>query len=395
MQPAETNTQQSKSNFFVLELIRDHFTWISATTASLAPLAGIANLALFTNHIGRPDVFIRSLEFSPSLVVLALAYIAISIFVIGSMLITSFIFTLAPNYLQPEPEHSKKIIRHLFSIALIGILSVVAILSALAIKDQTLSEWWLSAAPIPIAISSYLFIKNHAQQTRTISGPASGGKNAYRVSLLTAWGCGVAVFSILPALYVMALHKEASGLLGVIEELILCTIMMIASMTPAIAFYVTENGGRAKQIKSAASSVLLLLILMMFITPRIFSVGSVGAANLLGISDRQVRHYLVDNEEYPASTLDATPWSIENNNGKKYTLTAFTLYTYGPIELLCPRDLSAIKNSDLENHTKSCISFMRSAIRPLDSVAEGISEPTSAPRPDHMETESNTNRPSS
>jgi MFS family permease len=375
MQPATPDTTQENSPLTTLELIKDHFTWVSTTIAALASLAGVSNLILYTNFIGRPDILLPSLEFGPSLGILFLVYILIFTAIVGSMLITSYVFTLSPSLLRPKPEHADSITRWLFGMTVGGMLGIVAILGIASILDSTLeSVWWLLFVFLLPAILAWPFIRTHIDHAEFLAAPLTLSKKLWASVTLIALVGFTATLGIYPAWYVTVLYEERSALSGSIEGLFFCLVTMAGSLVPAVAYYSSAKKGKSAQIKSALVGLLIFLGILTLTIPPVFSVASMGSASLVGLSDLQVRRYLIDSEKYPANSLDESSWAIKNDDGKKYTVEAFSLYTFGPITLLCPADLRAIKSRYLGKHTERCIPFKRSAIEALDAVEKASSD---------------------
>ncbi|MFN9525559.1 MAG: hypothetical protein ACK561_25985 [Pseudomonadaceae bacterium] len=379
-------SKKPKSPFLqALKLIRKHFVWASAVAAGLASLAGVLNLLVFTRYIGRPDVFTRSLEWGPGLVVLMLSYVLIFIAITGSMLITSYFFTLTPSWLRHRLKINELIIRHLLGMTVSGMFSIVLVIMAVTyfLGDKA-SHWWMLTVFILPAFLSWFFIDVHIDRAGILPVPLSWKKKLGLCGALTGLVGVTAITGIYPALYVTSLYEESPDLSEWAEIFkfgFTCLLTMAASLAPATGFYLMAKEDKRAQIKGALIGLLIFLGLLTFTVPAIFSVPSVGAANLLGISDREVRRYLVNGTEYPAKSLSSARWSITEYENGRYSLEAFSLYEHGPVNLLCPADLSAIKNKYLSQHTKACIAFKSKDVDSLDAVdqqRESIAEADSS-----------------
>lgn len=380
MRRSSDSTEQENGYVRISTLIKEHFTWISAVVAALASLAGILNLLVFTRYIGRPDVFSRSLEFGPSLAVLLLTYLLIFLAIAGSMLITSYFFTLVTSWLRPKPEFAEPMIRQLFGMVVSGMLSIILVVMILAYCwEGPASGWWLLTVFMLPAILSWPFILVHMDHAKALSSPLTWAKKFRLCATLTGLVGGVALVGIFPAWYASFLYEESPDLSEWVEVIkfgATCLIAMAAPLAPAIGFYIKEKEGKSAQMKGALTGLLLFFALLTFTMPAMFSVTSVGSMNLLGISEREVRRHLVDNEQYPASSLNTARWSVTKHGDKWYSLNAFSLYAYGPINLLCPAELSTVRNRELRKHTKACIPFLKDEIQTLDAVEQGTKSAT-------------------
>jgi len=139
---------------------------------------------------------------------------------------------------------------------------------------------------------------------------------------------------------------------------------------PAIGYHNLAIKGPKAQRKAALSGIGIgkYACILMLIIPSVLSVPSVAAVKFLGISDRQVRKYLINSEEYSARALDAKRWSVSLSDEAKYLLQGFALYDHGAVVLLCPADLAEVKESEIDQHSAQCIPFESSAVKPLNGV---------------------------
>ncbi|MCP9340341.1 hypothetical protein [Stutzerimonas xanthomarina] len=368
-----TPEKESGGSLWVLELIKNHFAWISATVAAMAPIAGIFSLVVYVNYIGRPDVLLRSLQFSPSLIVLVLAFILFFVAIVGSMLITSYFFSLVPAWLRPKPEYGDSFTRRLFGVTVLGMLGIVFILGIASQLDRTLeSPWWLLVVFILPAVFSWPFINGHLDKAEYLAAPLAIHKGILACVLLTILVGVTALLGIYPAWYVMRFYEGRSGMSGLTEALLFCLLTMAGSLAPAVGYYMSINKNRAAQVKSALAGVLIFLGILTLTAPPVFSFASVGSMSVLGLSDRQVRKYLVSSEDYPADYLNQLSWNATSDGGKKYTLEAFSLYEFGPVTLLCPAAMRTVKNNNLKDHTNLCIAFKSDAVLPLHAISDDI-----------------------
>jgi len=84
----------------MLKLIKESFPLISPVVAISFPVLGLSPLLIFSKFIGRPDVFIPSLEFGLELVFVFLVFLLVfSIF--------SWILLIFPHLLISEVESTK------------------------------------------------------------------------------------------------------------------------------------------------------------------------------------------------------------------------------------------------------------------------------------------------
>ncbi|WP_022960754.1 hypothetical protein [Halopseudomonas pelagia] len=369
MSTSTASAEQDRGYGRPLTLLKEHFVWVSPVAVGLAFLAGLLNLLAFTWFIGRPELFSLSLEFGPSLALLMLSYLAIFAAIVASMLVTSLVFIATLQQLRPKPNFSRSMTCWLFGMVVCGMSTLLALVIVLAYSQkETPSNWWVFTVLIGPALISWFFLRKHKNPAAVLASPLSRAKIFCLCTIASGF---VALLGILPARYTLALYGESVGL-DVLNEIALlfvtCLIVMAGSLVPALGYYVNAKKGRAAQIKGALIGLMGFLALLTFAMPAIFNVASVSSIRLLGFSEREVRRYLVDSEQYPVSSFNATRWSVTEHGDKRHSLIAFSLYAYGPVNLLCPEELSTLKNWELRQHTKVCIPFERAEIRTLDAA---------------------------
>lgn len=371
--------QQPGFSSWMLELMKEHYGWMSAIIAALASFAGIVNLAVYTHYIGRADVFMTSLELGPGLVLLWLAFVLFLVILIGSMLITSLFLSAGLSWLRPLPEHTEAIVRGLTAITAAGMLALLVPVGYFAYVGQEPNPWGLIAILVPPALCSWFFMRRNIGKADALTANLKPRQMFFACLVLIVMVGLTVLFGIYPAWFVTMFYEERGVTGGWGEALFFCFIAMIGSLAPAIGYYNLAAKGKAAQVKGALVGVIMFMGTMTMMVPSLLSFPSVVAVKFLGISDRQVKRYLITSEEYPADSLDTKRWSISRSEEKKFILHGFSLYSYGAVVLLCPADLAKVKEKEIDKHSAQCIPFAKSAVRTLDGVVQDVA---AAPKPD-------------
>lgn len=374
MQPLNNpEDQKAETSPLSLELLKEHYGWISAISAAIAPFAGFLNLLIYTHYIGRADVFMSSLEIGPGVILLWLAHTLFFVLLIGSMLITSVLLAGGLSEMRPKPKHAESIVRGLTLMivtSMLGVILPVGIGAALGVNP---SPWWSFGVFVPPALFARCFF-SYAKgklEKRSYSPSILHTFFAY-VGLIGLVGL-TALFAIYPAWLVTMFYQERGAMGGWGEALLFCFVAMVFSLGPAIGYHNLAIKGLKAQRKAALIGVAMYTCLLMLIIPSAMSFPSVAAVKFLGISDRQVKQYLINSEEYPARALDAKRWSVSLSDEKKYLLQGFALYDHGAVVLLCPADLAEVKESEIDQHSAQCIPFESGAVKPLNGIVQDVS----------------------
>ncbi|WP_440465725.1 hypothetical protein ACKI1H_17220 [Pseudomonas sp. YH-1] len=371
------NVQGQGLALWVLNVVKDHYGWIFAVVAALSPLAGIVNLAIYTHYIGRPDALLPSLELGPGLVVLWLAYILAFVLILGAMLITSLILSGLFGWLRPFPGQAEKVVRQVIALTGAAMLGIIVPIGVAYAVDGSAGPAWLLSVFIPPAVFSWSFIRANGTRVEALVAAHTLPRKLLACATLTVMVGATAFCGMYPATFVEASFEAKLGVGDWQEKLLFCFVTMIASMSPAIGYFIAASKGKRAQIKAALSGVLLFLGVLVLTMPSLLSLPSLAAAKLLGVSDRTVKRYLISNEEYPAHSLDAKKWALSFSQEKQYLVEGFALYSYGAVVLLCPASLAKIWGKDLDQYTAQCIAFERRAVKSLD-VAQRDSQTASA-----------------
>lgn len=336
--------------------------------AALAPLAGIANLAIYTHYIGRPDVFMPSLVLGPGLLVLWLAGVLALVMIIFCMSVTSIILSATLNWLAPATAHVEEIVRKVFSVTAASMLGITLPAGFVGWTGETPSLAWMLIIFVPPAVYSWFFFESNLGRLAPLPLVHTKGER-FVVCVQFSVLVGVTAFvGIFPAAFVTILYEKRPVTGGWVEALMFCFVAMLASLAPSIGYFLSSPKGKFAQIKAMLIGFLIIAGVGIITMPSIFSLPSIAAVKFLGISDRQVKRYLIKNEEYPAYILDAKRWSLKFSMEKQFLVSGFALYTHGGVQLLCPSDLAKLPEKELDQHTAACIAFAGSAVKPLDGV---------------------------
>nr|WP_312972990.1 hypothetical protein [Pseudomonas sp.] len=354
----------------MLELLKNHYVWVSAIVTALAPLAGIVNLVTYSHFIGRPDVFMPSLELGPGLILLWLAYILFFVLLIGSMLVSSIFLSFGLNELRPKPQYAASIVRVITVVTALTMLIVVIPVAIHAFRGETASVLWALLVFVTPALCSWFFVAGNIDKADSFAHVVKRRQWLWACVAFTLVVGFAALSGIYPAWFVTKFYQERGVTGGAVEAGAFCIIAMVFSLAPSIGYYTLASKGRAAQMRGALLGLVVFLAMLMLMIPALLTYPSVFAVKFLGISDRKINRYLITNAEYPADSLDTERWSISRSMERKYLIEGFALYRHGAIVLLCPSHLADTEEIELDQHTGECIPFAKSDVKQLDQVTK-------------------------
>jgi len=170
-------------------------------------------------------------------------------------------------------------------------------------------------------------------------------------------------------LYMMRLYESKVVVAGDLDKFAYWLVLSVGSLFPGAFMCMKAKDGVAEKIKYTLIGLMAYVVLLLMIIPKIFGLIFAISMGLLGISEEEVRHYLIDARQYPVISLDASDWAVKPY-GHSYLLNAFSLYEFGAVNLLCPADLSEKNIWEISSDTDRCIPFRQDAVRKLGAVVE-------------------------
>jgi len=133
---------------------QDNPAGIASVVLVFAYFLGALNLWFFTWFVGRPDVFMQSLEIGPGLVALMVSGLISLSIIIGILVMPSWFFVFPVEYLEFNEGSVKKIAWCLFAMFASGVVGFVLVSAFLGY-----GAWLLIAFVIPSFIASILVVK--------------------------------------------------------------------------------------------------------------------------------------------------------------------------------------------------------------------------------------------
>lgn len=362
---------KAKDIYWALDFAKEHYGWITALCAFLASFAGVASLSSYSLYIGRPDVFLRSLEFGPSLAILFVACFLLFVGLVGSMLVTSYVFSSTISFLKPEIEQAKTVVRWLFGMTAAAMAVLILVVLAGTLLDYSTAHLgWAFLSLIPLVGTAWKFFKVNAGKLGCLPLEAGTSRKILACALLVAALELIAFLGIFPASVVAKSFVGPDTILGLSQALIFSFITMQGSLFPAVVFHMSMAESRLIRFRLVLASVFGFIGVLTITAPAMFGFVSVGGAHTIGLSDLEQRHYLISSDKYPIGKFDKTRWNTVEDQEKKFIIDAISLYSFGSVELLCPANLRLVKAPERRKYTQRCVRFTRSAITVLDAVDE-------------------------
>jgi len=352
----------------------------SSVTLVVAYFVGAVNLWGFSWFIGRPDVFMQSLDVGPGLLALMASSLISLLLIIGFPLIPSLFFFLHVKDLKLDKDSAKEIAWRLFIIFAGGLLVFVVvsafsgyraclftafIIPVLVVLDLVANsgDWvrFFTALIIPVLVACNL-AANYAKENVS--------KLFLFLGLIVSFSFFMALDIVFSKAYMTAFYDGGVDVAGDWDKFSGLFFLSLGAVFPGIFFVINAYKGPVSKVKHAVFGVLGYIVLLGFTIPKIFGVISADSMALLGINEQEVRRYLIDAKQYPVNSLDDYGWAIKEYDYHSYSLDAVSLYEFGAVNLLCPADLSKKNILKISSYTHRCIPFRQDAVRKLDALVE-------------------------
>jgi len=371
-----------------IKCCRENFFWVSSFFTFIASCLGLFSLWVFAGFIGRPDIFIQSLEFGPSLILLVPFFLLIYGVLIAYFILPSWFFWSELRCFKSERD---SVVGVGFWLLPFGAVASFASVAALARIYWGRDGWpfcWFFICVLFGFIFIYIFVVLYGGGSKESAVCANVKKRVRSFLWLVFVMVAVAICNaVLSILYQYAFRESGVGLKD-FELFLVLLFVSVNPLLPVVFFQVMAKKGGVSQIVGGALGVLLFHLGLFVGMFNIFGAASASSMMFLGVVDMEPKRYLIDGNQYPKSSLNdgGRRWSIEQHGESHYSVKAVVPYSYGRISLLCPIGFVGSKgqNSEPQSGAKQrqkwhdelnklrlkiqdCIPFQSDEIRKLDT----------------------------
>jgi len=369
-----------------IKCCRENFFWVSSFFTFLASCLGLFSLWVFAQFVGRPDVFVQSLEFGPGLLLLVPFFLFVYGILIACFIGSSWLFVFAVRNFKHGRESAIARSFWLLPLGMVACCASVIILVVMYWKEDGWPWCWFVLFGFVCVGLFFRFVRQYGGGVKEVV--ASSEMRVLKCLCLAFSMVVVAAVNTFFSIGYQKIFQEADVKFEGVGLFAVLLFLSVIPLVPVVLFYVREGKGEFSQVVGGAAGVLLFHAGLFVGVPWIFGVASTSAMMFLGVVDMEPKRYLVNEAQYPEKSLnnENERWLIERHGENHYSLEAVSIYAYGAINLLCPADF--VKSQDqnskpqsgaeqrkkwhadldkLKSRIQDCIPFQRDEVRKLDT----------------------------
>jgi len=330
---------------------RENFLWISPIIVVGSFFFGALNLLGFTKFIGRPDIFVSSFEYGPVLSIFTLHFLLVYILIFFLYFISSCIFVSKLMELSSDKISVRQI-----NFWLLGLVASFSSFASSTIMSFSYGWTWCSTFIPLVLFGVILFWFLDWYEKRNTENKISFSDLIFFIFIVVAINV---IFMFLFGFMDSELKPQ--------EKFLGWILASVLPLMPVFMFY-SFDGKSYHSIMISGLSGVLLLHFGLLLMSGVFGLISASSMKFLGVTEEINRYYLVDSNQYPTDVLKEKYWEVEKRGDHHYLLKAFSLYHFGPVNLLCPAVLSKVGILNIKRHTDVCIAFREDEVRKLNVI---------------------------
>jgi len=353
---APTFTQFFKRNF---KRVLDYWSQITVTLGFLGAGLAILGLYVYTRAIGRTDLFLAGSDAKSALAIWLLLIVLIMVGYLGVLSASAWFYGITVSMFEKVPKRHKQIAAFLLLPMCFGFGTFISLLFNF---PNTFSAGISMLFVFSMTLLAYfaLFLFKRFRKIFNKNTRRMGGwkKNGFRLLIGSMIGLAVLCAS-LPTLLILETYVGEDNAKAVVVVGLFSLGTLIFSLVPILIFYISRGHVFAR-IAYGIATALVLFSGFLLLSPGAMPSITYAAAGNLAIRQQPARFIL--DENISLDDLDNRLWRTTLNEKQKIEVTAFPLFTFGDILLLCSRDLQRLNLYELPRYTHFCIATRNSKV---------------------------------
>lgn len=351
--------------FFKVNLKRVLTYWSQLTLAlgACGTALGLGSLFAYTDAIGRADLFMDSLDAKTSLLVWLAIVFGWIIGYIALLTTTSVIFAASISTFRRIPEYQSQVVVPLSLPVLIGFIAFVV--TTFRCYDWNAFVRFLITATSSAVAYSLLFASRKFRNIICDTAKAQDfiiRNNTTNERILVIWVFFQIMLTVMsgaiPMLVILKSYlgedtPEAVNTVGLITF-----VCLILTLLPALSFYLNP-GSIIRRIGLCFFTVMVISVICIGISPSIISNIAYGVAGALDIRQKQIARYSMA-QDYELIDFQPEIWHTKITLSKKLEISAFQLFSFGNVLLLCPANLVDLSLKQWPAYSSGCFSTDKS-----------------------------------
>jgi len=331
---------------------------LSVIFTGLGALLGFYTLSTYATAVGRPDLIAAALEAKSALVPWLATVIGMLAAYMLILLSTTVLFGLTVSMFNDAPPLQPKLTGVILVPALVGILGFLW----LNFQEPLLSNCWKgiwALAWLLFALFWTLLMPSFRNAVCTCADNAGPGNSTswplrfWFMLMVTLLLASTVISAVFPTLLIIKAYigkdtPEAVNRLMTISMFAACVALL-----PVIIFYVSK----ADLFNRIAFSVIATVgigLIVIIMSPGSPAAIVYSAALVMKVRDPEPANFMLT-KTYAKEDFDRTVWgSVEKRRGQP-VVSAFPLFSFGDVLLLCPTSLITKQRQDWPQDSVYCV----------------------------------------
>jgi hypothetical protein len=340
--------------------VLDYWSQITVTLGFLGAGMAILGLYIYTRAIGRTDLFLAAIDAKAALALWLLLIVLIMVGYLGVLFASAWFYGVTVSMFDKVPEKHSRVAAWLLLPLCIGFCVFIILLF---IYPNTFSAGISVGMIFFLTLTAY-FALFFFRQFRAIVDEDTmhlnrWKKNGFRLFVGGVIGLAV-LFASLPTLLILSTYVGEDNAKAVTIIGLFSLGTLILSLVPVFIFYISKGHFLAR-IAYGAVAALVLFAAFLLLSPGAMPTITYAAAGNLAIRQQGPARFILD-AEISLGDVDNRQWRTRLNEKKKVEVTAFPLFSFGDILLLCSSDLRYLNLYELPRYTPFCIATRHSKV---------------------------------
>ncbi|RVD76737.1 hypothetical protein [Pseudomonas koreensis] len=351
-----TLTQFFKRNF---KRVLYYWSQITVTLGFLGAGLAILGLYVYTRAIGRTDLFLAGSDAKSALAIWLLLIVMIMVSYLIVLSSSAMLYGITVSMFDKIPQKHSRIASWLVLPLFVGFCTFTFLLFRFS---NTFSAGISMLIVFLITLLAYfaLYLIKPFREifNENTEGWVNWKKEAFRLFIGGTVGFTVLCAS-LPTLLIITTYvgEDTTQAVSAVGLFSLGTLTF--SLFPVFIFYISKGHVFARIAYSIVAALALFSAFLM-VWPGAMPSITYAAAGNLAIRQQPARFIL--DENISLGDVDNRQWRTRLNEKKKVEVTAFPLFAFGDILLLCTTDLQRLNLYDLPRYTHFCIATRNSKV---------------------------------
>ncbi|WP_367237539.1 hypothetical protein VXM67_05430 [Pseudomonas sp. Rh2] len=331
---------------------------LSMIIGGIGTTLGFYTLSAYTTAIGRPDLMASAIE-AKSALVLWLSVISLLVAVYFLVLMTtSMLFGLSVSLFNDSPNLQADLVIVLVFPVLFGI----AALMVMIFKGVTIADGYklicvvLYGCLTILALRKSQTFREAVDYCTTIDLAGSLKSKVTRVFFLIILALsliGTVISTVLPVSLILKAYSGEDTPEAITKLMLISIIFASMTLIPVVVFY-TSKADLFKRISLCLATASVVSVVIIGGAPGGTLTIVYSAASLMKVRDPMVAKFLLT-ENYATEDFDTEVWDSVETLRTHPLVSAFPLFSFGEVLLLCPAKLVKTEIKDWPNKSAYCV----------------------------------------